>query len=133
MRRDIEWVRSMRDASNRLNDAPQDTEDLLQAVEADDLARKVEFLLSAAKAAAPAGQNAASAGQKAGAAIHTGGEHPADPLNTEQLDSLIRGTLLLPPSDPGTTPAQGSIPRARSWRTLSVCLILAAAGSAALF
>src|SRR6201997_4653688 len=58
----------MGDASNRLNDAPQDTEDLLQAVEVDDLARKVEFLSSGAKAAAPAGQNAAPAARKAVAA-----------------------------------------------------------------
>jgi hypothetical protein len=122
----------MRIASDRLDGAPQDTEDL-RAVEADDLARKVEFLLSAAKAAAPAGQNAAPAAEKAVADTHTGGEHPADPLSTEQLDSLIRGTQLPPPSDPGTTAALGSIPRARSWPTLSVCLILAAAGSAALF
>jgi hypothetical protein len=122
----------MRIASNRLDDAPQDTEDL-RAVAADDLARKVEFLLSAAKAAAPVGQNAAPAGQKAVADTHTGGEHPADPLCTEQLDSLIRGMQLPPPSDPGITPALGSIPRARSWRRLSVCLIVAAAGSAALF
>ena len=101
-------------------------------MEADDLARKVEFLLSAAKAAALAPQNAAPAGQKTVPDTHTGGEYPVDPLSTEQLDALIRGTQLPPPADPGTTPALGSIPRARSWRTLSVCLILAAAGSAAL-
>ena len=98
-------------------------------MEADDLARKVEFLLSAAKAAALAPQNAAPAGQKTVPDTHTGGEYPVDPLSTEKLDALIRGTQLPPPADPGTTPALCSIPRARSWRTLSVCLHAYSRGS----